>query len=143
MNRHFIIGNLTRDPSTGTTPSGVNYCNFMVAVNRRYKPENGPEAEFMRVTAWRGLADSCAKYLKKGMKVAVVGESICRTWTSPEGESRGQIEVTAVDVEFLSKGKDTERDAPPEEPAGMAPKPDTKTDPETGMTVVEPPDLPY
>ena len=143
MNRHFIIGNLTRDPSTGTTQSGVNYCTFTVAVKRRYKTEGGPDTEFMRVTAWRGLGDSCAKYLKKGRKVAVIGESVCRVWRSPDGEPWGQIEVTAVDVEFLGGKRDEERDAPPEEPAGMAPKPDTKTDPETGMTVVEPPDLPY
>lgn len=125
MNRHYIIGNLTRDPTTGTTPNGHNYCQFTVAVNRRFHPENGPEAEFIRVTAWRGLGDSCAKYLKKGRKVACIGESVCRVWSGKDGDPRGQIELTANEVEFLSSMKDTERDAPPEEPAWMAGADDT------------------
>ena len=141
MNKHTIIGNLTRDPVSGNTQSGVNYCQFTVAVDRRYKPQNGPDAEFIRVTAWRALGDTCAKYLKKGRKVAVVGESVCRVWKSPEGEPRGQIELTAQDVEFLGGRHDEERDAPPEEPAGMAPQ--EQKDPETGMTVADPEDMPF
>ena len=48
MNKHTIIGNLTRDPVAGNTQSGVNYCQFTVAVDRRYKPQNGPDAEYIR-----------------------------------------------------------------------------------------------
>ena len=47
----------------------------------------------------------------------------------------------AQDVEFLGGRHDGERDAPPEEPAGMAQQ--EQKDPETGMTVVDPEDIPY
>ena len=84
MNAHFIIGNLVRDPETGTTPAGVGWTRFVVAVRKRYPKEGEPDAEFMRVTAWRGLGENCAKYLAKGKKVAVVGESRASAWISRE-----------------------------------------------------------
>ena len=78
MNKLTIIGNLTRDPQLRTTQTGVNVCDFTVAVNRRQSAQqrqNGqqPEADFFRVTAWRELGENCSKYLAKGRKVAVVG----------------------------------------------------------------------
>ena len=117
MNRLTIIGNLTRDPETGNTEQGVNWTSFTVAVNRKGKDSGQQEAEFFRVTAWRALGETCAKYLRKGKKVAVVGEAKAHGWTSQNGEARAQIQVTAMDVEFLSTGdggapKPTDADAP-------------------------------
>ena len=91
MNAHFIIGNLVRDPETGTTPAGVGWTRFVVAVRKRFPKEGEPDAEFMRVTAWRGLGENCAKYLAKGKKVAVVGESRASAWISREGSARGRL----------------------------------------------------
>ena len=74
MNKIFVIGNLTRDPETRTTPGGVNVCSFTVACNRRQANQQGVrEADFFQVTAWRQLGDTCARYLSKGRKVAVTG----------------------------------------------------------------------
>ena len=118
MNKHVIIGNLTRDPETGTTPNGVNWCRFVVAVRKRFHKEGEPDAEFIRVTAWRGLGDTCAKYLAKGKKVAVSGESQSRAWEH-EGRAYGQIELTAEDVEFLTpRGEGTDVTGSAELPEG-------------------------
>lgn len=102
MNIQMIIGNLTRDPETGTTPSGVGYCRFTVAVRKRRAKEGEPDADFVRVTAWRGLGDSCAQYLQKGKKVAVTGTPELNLYTGQDGKARGNIELTAQEVEFLS-----------------------------------------
>lgn len=120
MNQHTIIGNLVRDPETGNTQGGTQYCRFTVAVNRRYKREGGPEADFMRVTVFGGLAESCGRYLKKGKKVAVTGESQASAWNGQDGKARGQIEITAREVEFLSPGEGRQHDAPPEDPPWVA-----------------------
>ena len=96
MNQHMIIGNLVHDPETGTTEGGVNWCRFKVAVRKKYKPKDGqPDADFIRVTAWRGLGDTCAKYLKKGRKVCVVGVPQAGAWIGQDGKAKGQIELTA------------------------------------------------
>lgn len=102
MNKLMIIGNLTRDPELRTTSAGVNACTFTVAVNRRKKNDNQPEADFFRVTAWRGLADLCQQYLSKSSKVSVVGSVSVSAYTANDGTSRASLEVTADEVEFLS-----------------------------------------
>ena len=101
MNKIFIIGNLTADPVSRTTQSGINVCTFTVAVNRRHR-DGQPEADFFRVNAWRGLADICGKYLAKGRKVAVTGMVSVSTYQGRDGKTYASMDVTADDVEFLT-----------------------------------------
>lgn len=113
MNKLFIVGNLTRDPEMRSTRDGTPVCTFSVAVNRRVKNAQAgqPEADFFRVTAWRGLGESCGRYLAKGKKVSVVGAVSVNTYTGNDGTTRASMEVTADDVEFLTPrdaGLDTE-----------------------------------
>ena len=142
MNRHTIIGNLTRDPETGTTDSGANWCRFTVAVNRPFRPKDAPEAEYIRVTAWRGLGDTCAKHLKKGRKVACVGESIAHGWIGQSGDARAEIEMTAQEVEFLDSGKRKDGDEP-REPGYAQGNGRAQADPATGFQAVETDELPF
>ena len=138
MNQYMIIGNLTRDPETGTTDSGVNWCRFTVAARRQRPREGEKEAEYVKITAWRGLGDTCAKYLSKGRKVCVTGEPRVHAWVGRDGDAKGEIEMNADEVEFLSsagsRNEPTDADAPP------APE---ERDPETGFTQVDPEDQPF
>ena len=111
MNRLTIIGNLTRDPELRTTQSGKNVCTFTVAVNRRGPAHD--EADYFRVSAWNQLGDSCAKYLAKGRKVAVVGTVTLNAYTAQNGENRASLEVFAQDVEFLSSKTEGQQNAAP------------------------------
>ena len=138
MNQYMIIGNLTRDPETGTTDSGVNWCRFTVAARRKRPREGEKEAEYVKITAWRGLGDTCAKYLSKGRKVCVVGEPRAHGWIGQDKDAKAEIEMNADEVEFLSsagsRNEPTDADAPP------APE---EQDPETGFTQVDPEDQPF
>jgi single-strand DNA-binding protein len=125
LNRITIIGNITKDPDSRQTQSGITCTTFTVAVNRRNRSQNAaegqPEADFFRVTAWRGLGDTCAKYLAKGRKVAVVGPVSLNTFTGIDGANHATLEVTADDVEFLSSRSDASSQAaaaPDAAPAG-------------------------
>lgn len=127
MNKYIIIGNLVRDPEAGTTESGVNWCTFTVAARKKFHKEGEPDAEFVRVTAWRGLGDTCAKYLAKGRKVCVTGEPVAHAWIA-DGGARGQIQMNADEVEFLSSAQGgnqapTDADAPPAPAAQAEPQP--------------------
>lgn len=110
MQKFVAIGNLTRDPDYSETSSGVAVCRFSIAVNRRYTTANGErETDFFNVTAWRGLAETVAKYCKKGQKVAVVGTIQIRQYEANDGSTRTSVEVVADEVEFLSsKSGDSE-----------------------------------
>lgn len=108
MNKIFVIGNLTRDPETRTTPGGVNVCSFTVACNRRQANQQGVrEADFFQVTAWRQLGDTCARYLSKGRKVAVTGTLQIRTYDAQDGSKRTSVDITADEVEFLPNAGDS------------------------------------
>lgn len=107
MQRLFIIGNIVRDPEKRITPQGITVCSFTVAVNRRREAE----ADFFRVSAWRELGESCAKYLSKGRKVAVIGQVSVSTYEANDGKTRATMEVTAQDVEFLTP-KDEQKPEP-------------------------------
>lgn len=110
MNKIFLIGNLTKDPELSETSSGVAVCRFSIAVNRRYTTANGErETDFFNVTAWRGLAETVARYCKKGQKVAVIGTIQIRQYEANDGTKRTSVEVVADEVEFLSsKSGDSE-----------------------------------
>ena len=115
MNKLYMIGNVTHTPELKNTPNGVPVCSFSVAVNRRDK-----DALFYRVTAWRGLGETCAKYLQKGKKVAVIGELDLRTYTGRDGMEKTALEVTASDIEFLSPRSDDQQ--PPQQQQGPEPE---------------------
>lgn len=113
MQRIFITGNLTADPVLRATPNGTSVCNFTLAVNRRFPGADGQKVtDFFNIVAWRGLADTCHKYLAKGKKAAIIGELQARTYTAKDGTTRMSLDVGADEVEFLSP-KDEEKPAEP------------------------------
>lgn len=135
MNSLTIIGNLVRDPELRTTQSGVSVCTFTVAVNKRQKGQE--QADFFRVTAWRELGENCAKWLIKGRKVAVEGPVSVSTYTGNDGKTYANLEVRALDVEFLS----SPGEAPKETPQA-APQEPVQTQ-MGGFTAVETDELPF
>ena len=144
MNKLTIIGNLTRDPELRTTTTGVNVCDFTVAVNRRQRRDaqgGQPEADFFRVTAWRERGELCAKYLAKGRKVCVIGPVRVRTYTGNDGTTRASLEVTADDVEFLSARNENEAAGGYSAPA--APEAHSADSQAAGFTAVETDELPF
>jgi len=137
MNKIILIGNLTKPPELRATPQGVTVCNFDIAVNEK---RNGQDnTMYFRVNAWRGLGESCAKFLAKGRKVFVSGPLSYRTYQANDGSTRVQLEVTAEDVEFLSSRNDDQA-AAPAAPAAPAPAPAV---PNSGYTEVETDELPF
>lgn len=98
MNKIIITGNLAKDPDLRYTGKGTPVCNFTVAVN---KPGKKDDAEFFKITAWRKLAESTAKYLYKGRKILVEGNL-----TIQKNEHNGTKYVNPIinarNIEYLS-----------------------------------------
>ncbi len=107
MNKVFLIGNLTRDPELSTVgSSNASVCRFAIAVNRR--ANGNQETDFYNVTVWRALGENCAKFLKKGSKVAISGEIQIRNYEDKEGNKRVSVDVVADAVEFLDRSNRSE-----------------------------------
>ena len=101
MNKIFLIGNLTRDPELTETSSGIAVCNFSIAVNRR-QGQGEQQTDFFGCTAWRGLAETVAKYCKKGSQVALQGSLEISSYTDRDGNNRKSPSYKVREVEFLS-----------------------------------------
>lgn len=116
MNKVILVGNLTRDPELTETPSGVAVCRFSIAVSRDYaNAEGNRETDFFNITVWRGRAENCGKYLKKGNKVAVVGSLQTRSYEDKDGIKRNVTDIVANEVEFLTpKNAQNDSDAEPD-----------------------------
>jgi len=108
LNKAMIIGNLTREPETRTTPNGQNVTTFSVATNFTWTDQAGQKqkkAEFHNVVAWRKLGDICAQYLHKGSKVFIEGRLQTRDWTGQDGVKRYRTEIIAENMQMLDSRK--------------------------------------
>ncbi|MDR1917631.1 MAG: single-stranded DNA-binding protein [Christensenellaceae bacterium] len=105
MNKVILIGNLTKDPELNTVGTdGISVCRFSIAVNRRFTAKDGNrEVDFFNITAWRGLGENCAKFIKKGSKVGVSGEIRFRNYEDKDGNKRIATDIIADEVEFLDR----------------------------------------
>lgn len=118
MNRAAIIGRLTKNPELKYTTNNTAVCSFTVAVDRRFKSENQPTADFIPIVAWRKTAEFVSKYFTKGSRIAVVGQIQTRSWDDTEGRKHFVTEVIADEVEF---GGDKRQREPGEEDDGAPP----------------------
>lgn len=114
MNKTEFIGNVGREPEMRFTPSGQAVTNFSVGVNEKYTTSSGEKVSktiWFRVTTWGKLAEITNQYVVKGMKVFVSGKLNAaddgnpRTYQDKQGNVRANFEVTAHDVEFLSRSE--------------------------------------
>ena len=102
MNKVFLIGRLTQDPTASTVASGHSYCRFSIAVNRYSSRDGESRADFINIITWDTLAQNCVKYLEKGSQVAVIG-SIQTGSYERDGIKRQTFDIRADQVEFLSR----------------------------------------
>lgn len=103
-----IIGNVTADPEMKFTPSNIPVCSFSVAVTPRYlNTDTGAWVDgttmFMKVTAWRDLAESTAASVRKGDRVIVVGTLRQSDWDDKDGNKRSRIEMVLAEVGLSSR----------------------------------------
>lgn len=101
LNRIVLIGRLTRDPELRYTSSGVAVTSFTLAVDRPFTSNGQREADFINIVTWKGLAETCANYLKKGRLTAVEGRLQIRSYDNNEGKKTYVTEVVADNVRFL------------------------------------------
>lgn len=118
LNKVMIIGRLTRDPETRTTPQGITVTNFGLATSRVWKNQQGQQqeaTEFHNVVAWRRLGEISAQYLKKGRQVYVEGHLQTRNWEK-DGHKNYRTEIVADNMIMLGSKGDTASSTPFEMP---------------------------
>lgn len=116
FNKVILMGNLTRDPESRTTPSGQSVTNFSLAVNRTWRDAGGEQQEavsYIDCVAWGKPGEIIAQYLGKGRAVLVSGRLDQRSWDDKDsGQKRSKIEVVVEDFNFVGDGAGGGSDAP-------------------------------
>ena len=106
MNKVVLMGRLTKEPEMRATQSGTGVCSFSLAVNRRFKQEGQPDADFINVTAWAKTAEFVSKYFTKGQQVGVIGRMQTRNYDDKDGKKVYVTEVVAEEVYFADSKKE-------------------------------------
>ena len=104
INNVTLVGRLTKDIELRYTQSGKANASFQLAVNRRFKQEGQPDADFISCVAWNGAADALSKYTSKGSLIGITGRIQTRNYES-NGKKVHVTEVIANEVTFLEPKK--------------------------------------
>lgn len=98
-----IVGNLTADPEIRTTSTGAQVASFTIAstprvFDRQSNQYVGGQALFMRCSAWRDMAEHCARSLAKGMRVIAQGRLTQRSYEAKDGTQRTVVELQVDEI---------------------------------------------
>jgi single-strand DNA-binding protein len=93
---------LTKDPEIRYTQAAEPVCvaKYTLAVNRRFKKEGEPDADFINCVSFRKTAEFAERYLKRGMQIAVWGSLQVRSFDDNAGQRRWVTEVIAEEAQF-------------------------------------------
>jgi len=110
INKVTLVGNLGQDPEIRNLENGAKVAKFSVATNENYQDKSGEWkkiTEWHNVVAWRGLADSAERNLKKGGMVYVEGKLTTRKWQDQNGNDRYSTDVVARFLRSLERREST------------------------------------
>lgn len=107
LNRVILMGRLTADPELRQTQSGISFVKFNIAVNRKFKDDNGErQADFISITAWRKTAEFIADYFSKGQMIVIEGSLRNNNYTDANGVKHYSMDVLADNVSFAGGRND-------------------------------------
>ena len=119
MNKVIMMGRLTRDPevrvSTGSGNTVIG--RFSIAVDRRFKKEGQPEADFFNCIAFGKQGEFVEKYLHKGTKVVITGALQNDDYTNKDGQKVRNVQIVVDELEFAESKAASERNVSQPAPA--------------------------
>ena len=111
FNKVVLVGNLTKDIELRYLPSGTAAARLSLANNRRYKKQDGTQADevcFIDVNLFNRTAEVANQYLKKGSQVLIEGRLVLESWTDNTGAKRTKHSITAESMQMLGQPQKTQ-----------------------------------
>ena len=109
MNTVNLVGRITKDLELRYTPSGVATVRFTIAVNKQFKKEGQPDADFINCVAWSKTAENLANYQSKGSQIGVIGRIETGSYENSEGKRVYKTDIVANEIIFLGSKKEENR----------------------------------
>ena len=110
MNKVILMGRLTRDPEIRYTTgeSAMAIARYSLAVDRKFKRENEPTADFINCIAFGKSGEFAEKYFRQGMKVVVAGRIQTGSYTNKDGVKVYTTDVVVEEQEFAESKASSE-----------------------------------
>ena len=110
MNKVILCGRLTRDPeirySQGNNPTAI--ARGSIAVDRKYKQDGQPTADFINILAFGKTAGVFEKYVRKGTKIIIEGRIQTGSYTNKDGNKVYTTDVLVESIEFAGSRQSSE-----------------------------------
>ena len=119
MNKVIMMGRLTKDPEIRYAQNGNAVAGFSIAVDRRFKRDGEPDADFFNCSAFGKTAEFVEKYLNKGTKVVIEGRLQNDSYTNKDGNKVTATKIMVDSMEFAESKQASAEDKP------KAPEPDS------------------
>lgn len=103
MNKVVLIGRIASEVETRRTATGKAVSSYRLAVDRKFKKEGQPDADFLSCVAFGNNGEFAEKYLVKGMKIAVEGSIQTRNYEGKDGKKVYITEIIVDNHEFCEK----------------------------------------
>ena len=105
MNKTIMMGRLTKDPDITNTTNGTVIARYNLAVDRKFKREGDPDADFFSCTSFGKQAEFVEKYLKKGTKIVLTGRVQNNNYTDKNGQKVYGTVIMVDEIEFAESKK--------------------------------------
>lgn len=105
MNKVIMMGRLTKDPDITKTTNGTVIAKYNIAVDRKFKRDGDPDADFFSCTSFGKQAEFVEKYLKKGTKVVITGRVQNNNYTDKNGQKVYGTVIMVDEIEFAESKK--------------------------------------
>lgn len=124
VNKVILIGNVGRDPDVRYIDNNVCVANFTLATTERgYTTQNGiqipDKTEWHNIVAWRGLAETVEKYVRKGSQLYIEGKIRTRSWEDQNKIRRYTTEIYVDNLELLGRREGQTTSTPAPTPTGQ------------------------
>lgn len=106
MNKAIFLGRFTKDPDVKTVGGdNTTIANFTLAVDRKFKKEGQPTADFLNFVAIGKPGEIISKYCTKGSMISVVSRVQTRSWEDSEGKKHFTTEFVVEEFSFAGGNK--------------------------------------
>jgi len=110
----MLIGNVGQEPTVRYLSNGTCVASVRLATtDRAYTKHDGTQVpertEWHNVVAWRGIADVCERYVRKGSKIYIEGKLTTRSWDGRDGTKQYRTEVVIENLELCDKPQQSQQ----------------------------------
>lgn len=110
LNKVILIGRMCSDPEVRySQPTNTAIARYRLAVDRKYKRDGEPDADFINCLCFGKSAEFVEKYLKKGTKIAVTGRIQTGSYKNKDGNMVYTTDIVVEEHEFCESSRNNEQ----------------------------------